>query len=130
MFFLVISGQLQYHLKCMLLWYCMFVLYANMFSVLIALLYQYTKTPIIPILLIQYIMCSQISSPECSRKDRSEYDQFWKILGIKSEYSSQKIARDQESDAHLFCCTFLKGKKEFIKFLASICSLTPLSFSM
>ncbi|XBI69081.1 hypothetical protein VPH35_048196 [Triticum aestivum] len=44
-------------------------------------------------------------------KEGSEYDQFWKILGIKSEYSSQKIARDPESDAHLFCCTFLKGKK-------------------
>uniref|UniRef100_A0A453GVP1 Uncharacterized protein n=1 Tax=Aegilops tauschii subsp. strangulata TaxID=200361 RepID=A0A453GVP1_AEGTS len=43
-------------------------------------------------------------------KEGSEYDQFWKILGIKSEYSSQKIARDPESDAHLFCCTFLKGK--------------------
>ncbi|XP_037416188.1 villin-3-like isoform X1 [Triticum dicoccoides] len=42
-------------------------------------------------------------------KEGSEYDQFWKILGIKSEYSSQKIARDPESDAHLFCCTFLKG---------------------
>ncbi|KAM0907642.1 hypothetical protein ACQ4PT_015983 [Festuca glaucescens] len=42
-------------------------------------------------------------------KEGSEYDQFWKLLGIKSEYPSQKIARDQESDAHLFCCTFSKG---------------------
>ncbi|XP_047053719.1 villin-3 isoform X1 [Lolium rigidum] len=42
-------------------------------------------------------------------KEGSEYDQFWKLLGIKSEYPSQKIARDQESDSHLFCCTFSKG---------------------
>ncbi|KAM0907644.1 hypothetical protein ACQ4PT_015983 [Festuca glaucescens] len=47
-------------------------------------------------------------------KEGSEYDQFWKLLGIKSEYPSQKIARDQESDAHLFCCTFSKGKKKSV----------------
>jgi hypothetical protein len=43
-------------------------------------------------------------------KEGSEYDQFWKLLGVKSEYSSQKIVRDQESDPHLFACTFSKGK--------------------
>jgi hypothetical protein len=58
-------------------------------------------------------------------KEGSEYDQFWKLLGIKSEYSSQKIARDPESDAHLFCCTFSKGKKEIIKFLICFLSVTP-----
>ncbi|PNT75386.1 hypothetical protein BRADI_1g31417v3 [Brachypodium distachyon] len=42
-------------------------------------------------------------------KEGSEYDQFWKLLGVKSEYPSQKIVRDQESDAHLFSCTFSKG---------------------
>lgn len=42
-------------------------------------------------------------------KEGSEYDQFWKILGVKSEYSSQKIVRDQETDPHLFACTFSKG---------------------
>ncbi|RCV22068.1 hypothetical protein SETIT_4G190500v2 [Setaria italica] len=42
-------------------------------------------------------------------KEGSEYDQFWKLLGVKSEYSSQKIVRDQESDPHLFACTFSKG---------------------
>uniref|UniRef100_A0A0E0LE94 HP domain-containing protein n=1 Tax=Oryza punctata TaxID=4537 RepID=A0A0E0LE94_ORYPU len=34
-------------------------------------------------------------------KEGSEYDQFWKLLGVKSEYPSQKIAKDQESDPHL-----------------------------
>jgi gelsolin len=43
-------------------------------------------------------------------KEGSEYDQFWKLLGVKSEYGSQKIVRDQESDPHLFACTFIKGK--------------------
>ncbi|XP_066374154.1 villin-3-like isoform X1 [Miscanthus floridulus] len=42
-------------------------------------------------------------------KEGSEYDQFWKLLGVKSEYGSQKIVRDQESDPHLFACTFIKG---------------------
>ncbi|XP_052158793.1 villin-3 isoform X1 [Oryza glaberrima] len=42
-------------------------------------------------------------------KEGSEYDQFWKLLGVKSEYPSQKIAKDQESDPHLFSCTFSKG---------------------
>ncbi|KAJ1260205.1 hypothetical protein BS78_10G214500 [Paspalum vaginatum] len=42
-------------------------------------------------------------------KEGSEYDQFWKLLGVKSEYGSQKIVRDQESDPHLFACTFSKG---------------------
>ncbi|GJM97791.1 hypothetical protein PR202_ga14744 [Eleusine coracana subsp. coracana] len=42
-------------------------------------------------------------------KEGSEYDQFWKLLGVKSEYPSQKIVRDQESDPHLFACTFSKG---------------------
>ncbi|GJN39013.1 hypothetical protein PR202_gb28103 [Eleusine coracana subsp. coracana] len=42
-------------------------------------------------------------------KEGSEYDQFWKLLGVKSEYPSQKIVRDQESDSHLFACTFSKG---------------------
>jgi len=42
-------------------------------------------------------------------KEGSEYDQFWKLLGVKSEYLSQKIVRDQESDPHLFSCTFSKG---------------------
>lgn len=41
-------------------------------------------------------------------KEGSEIDQFWELLGGKSEYYSQKIARDAESDPHLFSCSFLK----------------------
>ncbi|KAI3701709.1 hypothetical protein L6452_26981 [Arctium lappa] len=43
------------------------------------------------------------------QKEGSESEQFWKLLGGKSEYPSQKIARDTESDPHLFSCTFSKG---------------------
>ncbi|XP_023761140.1 villin-4 [Lactuca sativa] len=43
------------------------------------------------------------------QKEGSESEQFWEILGGKSEYPSQKIARDAESDPHLFTCTFSKG---------------------
>ncbi|KAI3772098.1 hypothetical protein L6452_03273 [Arctium lappa] len=43
------------------------------------------------------------------QKEGSESEQFWEILGGKCEYPSQKIARDAESDPHLFSCTFSKG---------------------
>ncbi|KAJ4709284.1 villin 4 [Melia azedarach] len=43
------------------------------------------------------------------QKEGSESEQFWDLLGGKSEYPSQKIAREAESDAHLFSCTFSKG---------------------
>lgn len=43
------------------------------------------------------------------QKEGSESELFWEILGGKSEYPSQKIVRDAESDPHLFSCTFLKG---------------------
>lgn len=43
-------------------------------------------------------------------KEGAESEQFWDILGGKSEYSSQKIERDNESDPHLFSCTFSNGK--------------------
>ncbi|KAI7753928.1 hypothetical protein M8C21_033127, partial [Ambrosia artemisiifolia] len=43
------------------------------------------------------------------QKEGSESEQFWEILGGKAEYPSQKIARDAESDPHLFSCTFIKG---------------------
>ncbi|GJR31906.1 villin-4-like protein [Tanacetum coccineum] len=42
------------------------------------------------------------------QKEGSESEAFWEILGGKSEYSSQKIAKDAESDPHLFSCTFIK----------------------
>ncbi|XP_043719356.1 villin-4 isoform X2 [Telopea speciosissima] len=43
------------------------------------------------------------------QKEGSESEQFWSLLGGKSEYPSHKIARDAESDPHLFSCTFSKG---------------------
>ncbi|KAM7481266.1 hypothetical protein LguiB_005849 [Lonicera macranthoides] len=43
------------------------------------------------------------------QKEGTESEQFWDLLGGKSEYPSQKIGRDAESDPHLFSCTFLKG---------------------
>ncbi|KAL3629767.1 Villin-4 [Castilleja foliolosa] len=43
------------------------------------------------------------------QKEGSESDQFWDLLGGKSEYLSQKIARKAESDPHLFSCTLTKG---------------------
>ncbi|CAA2983914.1 villin-4-like [Olea europaea subsp. europaea] len=43
------------------------------------------------------------------QKEGAESEQFWDLLGGKSEYPSQKISRDAETDPHLFSCTFLKG---------------------
>lgn len=43
------------------------------------------------------------------QKEGSESEQFWELLGGKSEYPSQKIGKDAESDPHLFSCTFTKG---------------------
>ncbi|KAL0404642.1 UNVERIFIED_CONTAM: Villin-4 [Sesamum radiatum] len=42
-------------------------------------------------------------------KEGSESDQFWELLGEKTEYPSQKIARVAESDPHLFSCTLSNG---------------------
>ncbi|KAK4785089.1 hypothetical protein SAY86_001778 [Trapa natans] len=44
-----------------------------------------------------------------THKEGAESDQFWELLGGKSEYRSQKIARNAESDPHLFSCTLSKG---------------------
>ncbi|KAG8086995.1 hypothetical protein GUJ93_ZPchr0010g7989 [Zizania palustris] len=44
-----------------------------------------------------------------SQKEGSETDQFWSLLGGKSEYTSQKIGRENESDPHLFSCILPKG---------------------
>ncbi|KAK2970712.1 hypothetical protein RJ640_015137, partial [Escallonia rubra] len=43
------------------------------------------------------------------QKEGTESEQFWDFLGGKSEYPSQKIGRDAESDPHLFSSTFSKG---------------------
>ncbi|GER35851.1 villin [Striga asiatica] len=43
------------------------------------------------------------------QKEGAEIEQFWDLLGGKSEYPSQKIARKAESDPHIFSCTLTKG---------------------
>ncbi|CAI9098426.1 OLC1v1035070C1 [Oldenlandia corymbosa var. corymbosa] len=43
------------------------------------------------------------------QKEGAESEQFWELLSGKSEYPSQKIGRDAETDPHLFSCTFSKG---------------------
>ncbi|KAL8467765.1 hypothetical protein ACS0TY_031125 [Phlomoides rotata] len=43
------------------------------------------------------------------QKEGSESEQFWDLLGGKSEYPSQKISREAESDPRLFSCTLAKG---------------------
>ncbi|KAI5585415.1 hypothetical protein POPTR_006G165300v4 [Populus trichocarpa] len=43
------------------------------------------------------------------QKEGSEAEHFWDLLGGKSEYPSQKLAREGESDPHLFSCIFSKG---------------------
>ncbi|KAF8733142.1 hypothetical protein HU200_015515 [Digitaria exilis] len=44
-----------------------------------------------------------------SQKEGSETDKFWSLLGGKSEYSSQKVVRELESDPHLFSCILSKA---------------------
>ncbi|KAL2572247.1 hypothetical protein AAZV13_17G056200 [Glycine max] len=43
-------------------------------------------------------------------KEGVESEQFWDLLGGKTEYPSQKITRDAENDPHLFSCNFSEGK--------------------
>ncbi|XP_008781818.1 villin-5-like [Phoenix dactylifera] len=43
------------------------------------------------------------------QKEGTETEQFWILLGGKCEYPSQKIVKEQESDPHLFSCTYSKG---------------------
>ncbi|KAL3632681.1 Villin-4 [Castilleja foliolosa] len=43
------------------------------------------------------------------QKEGAESEQFWELLGGKVEYSSEKIAKEAESDPHLFSCTLSKG---------------------
>ncbi|MED6145064.1 Villin-4 [Stylosanthes scabra] len=43
------------------------------------------------------------------QREGTESEQFWDLLGGKSEYPSQKITREAESDPHLFSCNFSKG---------------------
>ncbi|KAF3544142.1 hypothetical protein DY000_02010247 [Brassica cretica] len=43
-----------------------------------------------------------------AQKEGSESEQFWELLGGKSEYRSQKRTKEPESDPHLFSCSFTK----------------------
>ncbi|CAN6552107.1 unnamed protein product [Malus baccata var. baccata] len=51
------------------------------------------------------------------QKENSESEQFWELLGGKTEYPSQKIVRSGESDPRLFSCTFSNGMKLDARFL-------------
>lgn len=46
------------------------------------------------------------------QREGAESEQFWELLGGKSEYPTQKIARDGENDPHLFSCNFSEGKDQ------------------
>ncbi|XP_074280873.1 villin-4-like isoform X2 [Silene latifolia] len=50
-----------------------------------------------------------------THKEGVESEQFWQLLGPKTEYPSQKIAREPESDPHLFSCSFTKGDLKVIE---------------
>ena len=51
-----------------------------------------------------------------AQKEGSESEQFWELLGGKTEYRSQKITKEPESDPHLFSCSFTKGTEDHICF--------------
>lgn len=55
------------------------------------------------------------------QKEGSESEQFWDLLGGKSEYPSQKVARDVESDPHLFSCSFTNGWRTFSIVYEHVC---------
>lgn len=61
-------------------------------------------------LLANFLQPNLQSKPQ---REGTESEQFWDLLGGKSEYSGQKIIREAESDPHLFSCNFSKGKDYF-----------------
>lgn len=54
--------------------------------------------------------CLQPDVQSKPQKEGTESEQFWDLLGGKSEYSSQKIGRDGESDPRLFSCILKNGR--------------------
>ncbi|VVA99549.1 unnamed protein product [Arabis nemorensis] len=44
-----------------------------------------------------------------AQREGSESEQFWELLGGKSDYPSQKPTSEPENDPHLFACAFTKG---------------------
>ncbi|TQE03638.1 hypothetical protein C1H46_010769 [Malus baccata] len=49
------------------------------------------------------------------QKENSESEQFWELLGGKTEYPSQKIVRSGESDPRLISCTFSNGNLKVVE---------------
>lgn len=48
------------------------------------------------------------------QKEGVESEQFWELLGGKSEYKNRKFTREAESDPHLFECTLSNGMYSFL----------------
>ncbi|KAL9224110.1 hypothetical protein vseg_000179 [Gypsophila vaccaria] len=50
-----------------------------------------------------------------THKEGAESEQFWKLLGPKTEYPRKKITREPERDPHLFSCSFNKGDLKVVE---------------
>lgn len=74
-------------------------------------------------MLAKFLQPNLQSKPQ---REGTESEQFWDLLGGKSEYPSQKISREAESDPHLFCCSFSNGKWPFFCLLVIYRSPLPL----
>jgi gelsolin len=72
---------------------------------------------------VKFLQPNTQSKPQ---KEGSESEQFWDLLGGKSEYPSQKLAREAESDPHLFSCIFLKGREDNLSVFRFV--LLPFTF--
>ncbi|PON75025.1 Villin [Trema orientale] len=59
------------------------------------------------------------------QKEGTESEQFWDLLGGKSEYSSQKIGREAETDPHLFSCNFSNGMWMILSMAGEIIFFSP-----
>ncbi|WZZ39051.1 hypothetical protein YC2023_035310 [Brassica napus] len=84
-------------------------------------------TPQIPHLLEPLVLGFSSKQPDehtKAQKEGIESEQFWELLGGKSEYPSQKIKKDGESDPHLFSCTFSNGKT-ICQHMFPLCFLNP-----
>lgn len=76
-------------------------------------------------------MIPNFLQPNCQsrpHKEGAESEHFWGLLGGKVEYPSQKISRNNESDPHLFSCTFAKGVDNCISILRCTSLLLVSSF--
>ena len=58
--------------------------------------------------------CLQPALQTKPHKEGTESEQFWDLLGGKSEYPNQKIVRDAEDDPRLFSCNFSKGEDHIL----------------